>query len=208
MNSFVGSKLRNNLILIDIVCHSVPGPKVWQDYIAMLEKNNNANIEIVNFRDKGFGWNSHKESYVFSNGNKLVTNDYTKLFSKGLMMRKSCGSCHFCNTTRPSDITIADFWGWEKTDPEINKDNKGLNLVLVNTEKGKSLLDSVSGNLILVNAKLENCLQTHLKKPTTINPKRDEFEKLYSENGIEYVLSKYKDSWFDSLLKRVKRLLK
>ncbi len=208
LNSFLGPKLRDNLILVDIVCHSVPSPKVWQDYITILEKNNNANIETVNFRDKGFGWNSHKESYVFSNGNKLVTNDYTQLFSKVLMMRKSCNFCHFCNTTRPSDITIADFWGWEKTDPEINKDNRGVNLLLVNTEKGKSLLNFVSSDLNLVKAELESCLQTHLKRPTDINPNRDEFENLFCEKGIEYVMKKYRDGFFDSFMKRVKKLLK
>lgn len=39
---------------------------------------------------------------------------FTFLFYKHIMFRKSCGKCHFANTKRPSDITIADFWGWEK----------------------------------------------------------------------------------------------
>lgn len=34
---------------------------------------------------------------------------FTDLFYKHVMFRKSCGKCHFTNTVRPSDITIADF---------------------------------------------------------------------------------------------------
>lgn len=34
---------------------------------------------------------------------------FTYLFYQHTMFRHSCGKCHFCNTKRPSDITIADF---------------------------------------------------------------------------------------------------
>ena len=37
LNSYIGKKLRSNLILIDIVCHGVPGPYLWRDYISYLE---------------------------------------------------------------------------------------------------------------------------------------------------------------------------
>lgn len=56
------------------------------------------------------------------------------------MFRHSCGICHFANLQRPSDITIGDFWGWERVDPHFNADNKGVSLVLVNTRKGRLFL--------------------------------------------------------------------
>lgn len=69
LNSFVGKRLRNNLILIDLVCHGVPGPFLWRDYIAYLEKKEGKVIEWVNFRDKEqFGWASHKETFKFRGG--------------------------------------------------------------------------------------------------------------------------------------------
>lgn len=69
LNSFVGKRLRNNLILIDLVCHGVPGPFLWRDYIAYLEKKEGKEIEWVNFRDKEqFGWASHKETFKFRGG--------------------------------------------------------------------------------------------------------------------------------------------
>lgn len=69
LNSYVGKKLRENLLLVDIVCHGVPSPFVWRDYITYLEKKQGDEIVVVNFRDKElFGWRAHKESYYFKMG--------------------------------------------------------------------------------------------------------------------------------------------
>lgn len=69
LHSFVGKKLRENLFLIDIVCHGVPGPFLWRDYLNYLEKKNGSSICYVNFRDKKmFGWRAHKETFKFVNG--------------------------------------------------------------------------------------------------------------------------------------------
>ena len=67
LNSYVGRKLRPNLLLVDIVCHGVPGPFLWRDYIAFLEERQGAAISWVNFRDKQFGWRSHRETFKFVN---------------------------------------------------------------------------------------------------------------------------------------------
>ena len=69
LNSFVGKKLRNNLILVDIVCHGVPSPYIWRDYLEYIEKKQEDTISVVNFRDKErFGWKAHKETFEFING--------------------------------------------------------------------------------------------------------------------------------------------
>lgn len=69
LNSYVGKKLRENLILVDIVCHGVPGPFLWRDYLAFIEKKQGGTISVVNFRDKElFGWKAHHESFKFVKG--------------------------------------------------------------------------------------------------------------------------------------------
>lgn len=107
------------------------------------------------------------------------------------MFRHSCGVCPYANTRRPSDITIADFWGWEKTDPTINADNKGVSLVLVNTEKGRRLFDAIRGDMRVIPAKLEDCLQPNLRHPSVIHPKRMAFERDYARKGFVYAMRKY-----------------
>lgn len=39
INAYVGRRLRENLYLVDIICHGVPSPYVWRDFIAYLERN-------------------------------------------------------------------------------------------------------------------------------------------------------------------------
>lgn len=112
---------------------------------------------------------------------------FTKVFYQHIMFRHSCGKCHFCNTKRPSDITIADFWGWEKTGSDINQDDKGLNLVLVNTEKGKQIFEAIKHRLDVIEATPESYMQPNLKYPSVIHPKRMQFERDYVKCGFEYV---------------------
>lgn len=69
LHSYVGKKLRENLFLVDIVCHGVPGPFIWKDYLSYLEKKHGSEICYVNFRDKEkFGWRAHKETFKFVRG--------------------------------------------------------------------------------------------------------------------------------------------
>ena len=186
LNSYIGKKLRQNLYLVDIVCHGVPAPYIWRDYITYFERKYKRKIISVDFRNKKeFGWQSHKETFILEDGEKVtpIHNPYTDLFYKHIMFRKSCGNCHFCNTKRPSDITIADFWGWEKTNPEFNKDDKGVSLLLINTEKGKCFFDIIKDNLNVFNVELKNCLQTNLKNPSVLNNKSLKFEYQYKKYG-------------------------
>lgn len=116
---------------------------------------------------------------------------FTYLFYQHIMFRPSCGKCHYANTKRPSDITIADFWGWEKTDPNINADNKGVSLVLVNTEKGRELFEAVKDQMTVIPAKLEDCLQSNLCRPSLESHLRCKFEKDYRKYGFKYVYYRY-----------------
>lgn len=191
LNSFVGKKYRENLYLMDVVCHGVPAPFIWRDYLKFLEKKSNRSITSVNFRDKEkFGWAAHKESFWLND--KYVAKDiYTYLFYQHIMFRHSCGVCHFANLKHPSDITIADFWGWEKTNPEINADDKGCSLIICNTEKGVGWLEACKKNLYLFPVKIEDCLQPNMKGPSRINRHRKNFERDYQNKGFNYILYRY-----------------
>lgn len=212
LNSYVGRKLRANLFLIDIVCHGVPGPYIWRDYLTYLEKKHGSEICYVNFRDKEeFGWAAHRETFKFvkMGGGKMT---FTFAFYKHIMFRHSCGTCKYTNLQRPSDITIADFWGWQKTDPTINADDKGLSLVLCNTEKGRQLFDAVKERMTVIPAELENCLQPNLQHPSEIHPQRMDFERDYARKGFVYAMKKYGDlGWrykMNVYVARIKRVIK
>lgn len=107
------------------------------------------------------------------------------------MFRHSCGICHYTNLHRPSDITLADFWGWEKSVPEMNADDKGISLILTNTPKGEQLLEMVKEKLIIEDVDLDNIIQPQLKAPVFIDEDRIAFERTYKKKGFEAVIKEF-----------------
>lgn len=207
LNSYISKSLRKNLYLVDIVCHGVPGPYLWRDFIAYIEKKRKDKVCWVNFRDKQeFGWSAHRETFKFVNDNKGKMT-FKFLFYKHIMFRQSCGICPYTNTKRPSDITLADFWGWEKTDPTFNADDKGASLIFINTEKGRGLFEKVHDKMNIISVRLEDCMQPNLCHPSTMHPKRMNFEKDYIHKGIEYVMKKYGEMGWRYKVSRIKTRL-
>ena len=103
----------------------------------------------------------------------------------------SCGICHYTTLVRPSDITIGDFWGIERTDSEFAADNKGCSLVLCNTEKGKSLFEIVRHQMNILNAHLKNVMQHNLYKPAHLPTYRIDLENDYKKIGFKKTMKKY-----------------
>ena len=155
------------LLLVDIVCHGVPSPLIWDDYLKLIEQDNNCKITKVDFRDKKtFGWKESYESFLLENRDAIKTDTFNKMFYSHIILRPSCSNCKYCNINRPSDITLADFWGWEKTDSSFNKDDKGANLVLINTPRGEELFGKISQQLNIIEVDINNAMQPNLIAPS------------------------------------------
>lgn len=193
------------LVCCDLVCHGVPSPMVWKDYLAYIEKHHGRILE-ANFRDKSFGWDSHCESFVIEGkSKKVVSRDYTDLFYDHIMFRPSCHHCQFANVYRPGDLTLADFWGIEKNDPSFD-DNRGVSLVLVSSAKGMELLEQAKENLNWFECDVVNCIQPTLVKPSAPSPRRDQFWKDYKNEPFAILLKKY--STPIRMVSRIKRQCK
>lgn len=134
----------NNLFTQDIVCHSVPSPRVWNEYKKYIGASNEKRITKINFRNKENGWKNSIMNIAFDNGDNLsepyAQNEYIKGFVDGLYSRPSCYNCSFSKISRESDITLGDFWGVDTFYPELY-DNQGTSLVMVNSLKGKRLFN-------------------------------------------------------------------
>lgn len=194
LNSFVGKKLRNNLFLIDIVCHGVPAPNLWRDNLKYISNKYHSEITKVNFRDKSKGWKSSIESYQFST-KKQYSKVYTHIFLSNIALRKSCYSCHFTNKTRPSDISIADFWGVEKYNPDFANDNKGCSVIFINTNNGLNLFKKIKSQFDIL-TDIKNYSQPNLEHPSKSHIKREQFIKDYESYGFQYCCKKYNFTTF------------
>ena len=181
----------DNLVCIDILCHGVPSPKVWKTFVEWNEKKNDALAKIVNFRDKSeVGWRDHVESLTFEDGKKISSSVYTNIFYGHNSLRKSCYHCPFKNLNRVGDISIADYWGIENNVPEFD-DNKGVSLVLINTDKGMKYFENaksvVDWKATSIETSMQNALRISYPEPET----RDQFWKDFESKDFTYIAKKY-----------------
>ena len=189
----------SNLITCDIVCHGVPSPQLWRDYVAEFEHRNNDSIAKVNFRDKDlFGWRAHFESFLMTSGTMLVIRNSANAFYNHCMFRESCYNCKYTTPNRKTDFTIADYWGIEKNVPEFD-DNKGVSLFLVRGEKAKNIFADIQDSLRVVETKLSNSLQPQLIHPIEKGKNYNKFWKDYLKNKNK-AIKKY---FFPSKVKQV-----
>lgn len=132
-----------NLICVDIICHGVPSPFIWQKY---LEQYNPTELSSISFRDKTNSWKRY-EVVIRQEKKTIIREDigkniYMRLFLSDLCLRPSCSNCNSKSGKSKSDITIADFWGIQHLYPDFD-DDKGCNLVLINSEKGLNLFNEL-----------------------------------------------------------------
>ena len=179
----------DRLVLVDLVCHGVASPAIWRDYICYLERKHRATIVDAKFRDKKFGWHSHRESYAFSDGRTVYPRFlvYARMF-----MRPSCGGCKYSSLTRSSDITIGDFWGVERVFPDFETNNRGCSLMLCNTEKGLRLFENVRQHVLCRKVSdLKDVLQPNLKEGTRLPDGHAAFADYYGANGFRRTMTHF-----------------
>lgn len=200
------------LITCDIVCHGTPSPKIFAEFIEYMEKRQQSKIIDLSFRDKEQGWENQKWKIEYKNGKAFVESDdlriYRRLFYKHYIHRPSCHNCKFTNLERPSDITIGDFWGDKESISKII-DNKGISLVLVNSIKGKIILQDIKNDIELISCGVGRCMQPQLEYPTEVAENRNDFWDDYNYKGFEYVAKKYGSyKWIDKVKISIKKILK
>ncbi len=210
LRNFLGCEY-DKLLCVDIVCHGVPSPLIWKEYIAWQEKRNKGKIIWVDFRNKkDFGWVEHIETLTLDNNKVINSKIYTKLFYGHDTLRPSCYECPYKNIMHPGDITIGDYWGIEKVCPKF-VDNHGVSLVLINNAKGEKIFKEIKNMINFEKTKLEDCLQPPLIAPYEMPDERAKFWENFQKHGFEFIVKIYgteKDDKFKilSILLFVKRV--
>lgn len=193
LKSFIESKYADQLILVDLVCHGTPSPKIWSDYRKYVQKKFNSVIESVNFRDKSNGWHIFSISMKLNHTSYICDKNhdpYFKLFLHNFIHRPSCHQCKFTNYNRPSDLTIGDFWGIEAYKPKFD-DNKGVSLLLINTQRGKIIFNQIKNQFNVEKSNTKECLQGVFKSPVVKNKKSNDFWKDYQQYDFSFLIEKY-----------------
>lgn len=168
LRAYLGRE-HEGLLIVDMVCHGVPSPKVWQQYLK--ERNSldapGCALRSVNLRSKSTGWSRYGYSVEmeYTDGTIHSTPQGQDIFMRGfvsnLYLRPSCTECTFKGVQRCSDLTLGDYWGiWDQY-PDFD-DDKGTSLLLIHTEKGQDVWDRISVQF--------RCLDVTVQEAITQNP--------------------------------------
>lgn len=178
----------DNLYTMDILCHGVPSARVWSDYLVAQSKGNK--VISVDFRNKAdYGWHSHVER-ITTDKETIDSSDYKNLFMKHIIMRDSCFKCDFRSFNRISDITIGDCWRIENVEKEFD-DNKGISLVILNSEKAQNIFSQCSDNLIIKEYPLILFNQPGLNSVHTVPSQKKAFWNEYDKEDLHTLIEKY-----------------
>ena len=175
LRSFIGEN--DKLFLVDIICHGVPSPALWEKYIEECFND----VRSVSFRHKKRGWEEYSMNIESERGSycrSFFDDPYMRTFLTNVALRPSCYSCQWKGENYFSDITVGDFWGIEKVCPKMYND-LGTSAVIVRSEKGKALFSRVSEMLELWEATLSSVEKANIsyRKSTRRPPARDSFYK-------------------------------
>lgn len=153
----------DKLYLIDFICRGVNSPKVYKKFLNELKSKYKSDVSKVWFKNKTYGWNRFSTKIEFENGEEYLQDRYHDAYIRGyieenLFIRPSCAHCEFKGLHRVTDITLADFWGIQLEEEYMDDMDGGTSMVMVHTELGKQLLDSISHRIYKVEKKLSDVI--------------------------------------------------
>lgn len=150
---FLGSESESPLLLtVDIVCHAVPSPAVWNAFLNIVDA---VNAQDLRFRDKDkYGYLYSQFAVVMENSRSVYegieTNIMMRAFFSNVCDRPSCYSCRFKKRYRVSDFTLWDCWDASDFTKDSGKftHNAGITRLLVHTQKGREILPEILSRCI------------------------------------------------------------
>lgn len=197
LNNFL-KREHPNLLTIEVICHGVPSPFLWDKYVEYQEKKHRSQIKTVNFRNKTYGYHSGTMTLEFENGvtySGSARVDYLlKAFFSEISSRQSCYSCPFKGKERPADISVFDCWHASSLVSGLVDDDRGYTNVLANSEKGISALRSIEHLVSLKEISPEKAIALDgvmiLKQPIAHKNRKDFYAKIV-ESDLATAINTY-----------------
>ncbi len=203
LKAFLGSKnYEKRLITVEFICHGVPSPCVWEEYIRYLKAEGIEPICDINFRDKRNGWHNFGLSIKYGKKGNLDrfrtirNDDYYNGFIENLFLRKSCYRCKYKGLHSLADISLADFWNCENrgVSEELNsRQFEGISLILVFSSCGLSYISECTEAFYLEEVQDIKSITTNVAqiKSPEYNKKRKAFYSLRAKKGTVIALQRY-----------------
>lgn len=183
IEKYLNRKELDNLITCDLVCHGVPSPKLFKNYLNYLSKKYNRKVTDYRFRNKttfdkcGFRGKlkiAQKDKYFFAE-----EDIYYRDFLEEKNYRLSCYNCKYKVNKRVGDFTIGDVNSWKNYYdfyPEL-----ASSLVIVNNSKAKNLFDELEQKLFVkeISLEKEKKINKALSRQTELPEERKQIYQKY-----------------------------
>lgn len=211
LKGFLGKEYEN-LYCVDVICHGVPSPKLWREYVQYVEEEANAKLINVNFRCKDDSWSDFGIKRIDSNHKVMyVSKDkdpYMLMFLRDYCLRPSCYEC-IAKQHKLSDLTIADFWGINEVFPEMN-DGKGVSLLILRTGKGSELVDHIKADIVCKEVSFDDGVRRNRAEYSSAKrpAERENFFNDVDAMSFEELKDKYAVPTRITLKSKVKRSIK
>lgn len=200
LKSFLGQSY-DNLLTLDLICHGVGSPSVFQSAMYILGMKMKSPIVHYEFRAKK---SDYEEDYISlintCNTAKYIKRDpYINLFLSQLCLRPSCGeNCVFRDSNRQGDITLADFKGLSDIFPDLKNSKRNFSSVVTNSEKGDAIINLLRNRMEVKECSIENIEKYNplFSHQTWFSKDRDAFFEDFAKDSQQAIMKwQPKMSW-------------
>ncbi|WP_370860497.1 Coenzyme F420 hydrogenase/dehydrogenase, beta subunit C-terminal domain [Parabacteroides faecis] len=186
----------DNLYCVDVLCHGVPSPKLFKEYKEMMEQLYGSHALFISFRSKRKEWKRLYINLHFDNGKEYFKNatfdPYMQLFLSNKSQRNACFHCPFTTTNRQGDLSLGDFWGIGRDFPDLD-DDKGISMILINSDKGKEMYSKIMHQIISFESNLDQAIYGNKVLVENIlgEMQRNRYYATYVTEGLQVSFNKH-----------------
>lgn len=199
LNNYLGEQ-HKNLITADFICRGVPSQEMFDKCLYYKEAKEKGEILDYSFRVKdgrikhvhGYSYTIQRKNRLFFKKGVFYEDPFYFGFKKYLFLRPSCYQCKYATMHRPSDITLADFWGVENYLKKADF-SKGISMVIINTAKGQQAFEDIIDriNWKVFDMKIANQENHSLSNATLQIRERDKFFEDLKRVPFEQIVNQY-----------------
>lgn len=191
------NKTYDNLITVDLVCHGVPSPRIFRQYVAYMEYKLKTTITELSFRDKRYSWRFFNMRMRLKNRKTYIGAYFSDPFLRGFLrdyfLRPACHTCQFTSTQRMGDVSMADYWGYKSRRFFDKNLRYGVSMIIVNNEKGSKFFQQIVSQLTYYPLSMDEavCTNLPLSKPFPMPDARKIFWNDYHALPFHEVVKKW-----------------
>lgn len=185
------------LLTVDIACHGVPSPLVFQKYLEYWKEKEKSELSTVEFRSKIYGYSGSTMRLIFDNGSQYTQGSMLQFFKNtmfaGLSLRPSCHACQFKEENRVSDFTIFDCWDANVFEKSFD-DDLGTTAMLVHSQVGSCIVKEIKQNWKIKGVNSTELIKNDgdmITECAEKNKKRNEFFNDFQRMPLEQLNQKY-----------------